>query len=235
MAASTFYKTAGQEFIPFILTIAAYGMFYIYFFKCFTEEFEQKLLQAEKKLGNLDRVLEKEVRKRTFEIEQVNRKLVDISRTDPLSKLLTNYAITDIMESLINKKIKEFAVLMFDVDNFKDINDNYGHIVGDKCIKRLALIAKGAVRDIDHVGRYGGDEFVIILPSLDSAQSYIVAERLRKKAEESNDPHFTVSIGISVYPTDGLTPKELIAAADKGMYLSKKSGKNMVSYSSHQR
>jgi diguanylate cyclase (GGDEF)-like protein len=134
------------------------------------------------------------------------------------------------IEKLINSRINEFSILMFDIDNFKGINDTYGHIAGDMCIKRLALIAKSSIRDEDSIGRYGGDEFVVVLPSLTISQARLVAERFRKKVDETESPHFSVSIGIASYPQDASNVKELIAAADEGLYKSKRKGRNTVSH-----
>ncbi len=119
---------------------------------------------------------------------------------------------------------------MFDIDSFKSINDNLGHIAGDKCLKHMAFLARQSIRDDDQLGRYGGDEFIIVLPTANLKTAAIVAERFRKNVEQTDDPHFTVSVGISAYPENGSTVKELIAQADAGLYLSKQNGKNRCSY-----
>jgi diguanylate cyclase (GGDEF)-like protein len=96
------------------------------------------------------------------------------------------------------------------------------------CLKTLALIASSNIREVDHLGRYGGDEFIIVLPTLEAKEAKFVAERFRKKINETSNPRFTVSIGIATYPNDGQTVKDLISAADKGLYKAKSRGKNTI-------
>lgn len=119
---------------------------------------------------------------------------------------------------------------MFDIDKFKGINDTYGHIIGDKCLKSLALTASTSVRKTDIVGRYGGDEFIIILPQSGPADALKIGEQFRKNIEKSKNPHFTVSIGVATYPWDGDDMTALIESADKGLYHSKENGRNQISY-----
>jgi diguanylate cyclase (GGDEF)-like protein len=121
---------------------------------------------------------------------------------------------------------------MFDIDNFKTINDSLGHVTGDLCLKNLAVIASNNIREVDFLGRYGGDEFIIVLPSLSENEAKFVAERFKNKVNENSNPKFTVSIGIATYPRDGQTVKELISVADKGLYKSKSKGKNSISHGS---
>lgn len=210
--------------------LTSYMMFSVYFYKECYGVLIRKVEETEKKFSVLNRSLDLEVKKRTLEIEKVNRKLVDISRTDSLSKALNKAAVTDAIEKLILSKTREFSILMFDIDDFKTINDTMGHIEGDKCIRKLALIARSSLREIDMLGRYGGDEFLIVLPSINSTQSRLIAERLRKKVDETVFPHFTISIGIASFPQDGATAKDLIGFADEGLYLSKEKGKNAISH-----
>jgi len=218
-------------YISLIAYFAGFFAFLLYFYKESFGTLAGKLVDAEKKVSAVNKTLDLEVKKRMFEMERSHEKLVSISKTDPLTKSLNKVAIFEKIEFLITSKSdREFSILMFDIDHFKTVNDTLGHIAGDKCIKKLALIATNCIRDIDHLGRFGGDEFVIILPGVSGSQARVVAERFRKKVDETESPHFTVSIGISAYPKDGANLKELIAVADDGLYVSKQKGRNAVSH-----
>ena len=152
-------------------------------------------------------------------------------QTDLLTKTLNKITILNIIEKLItSKREKVFSILMFDIDDFKTINDTLGHIAGDLCLRTLAIIASNNIREVDYIGRYGGDEFIIVLPNLAENEAQFVAERFRNKVNETSNPKLTVSIGIATYPRDGETVKDLLSAADKALYKSKSKGKNTISH-----
>lgn len=224
------YSIAGAA-VP-IFKLVSYSILLYFFYKSFVQALQIKFDENEKKLSSIDRSVETEVKKRLLELENINKKLMDISKIDALSNVLNKAAILKAIERLINDKPKsELTILMFDIDDFKAINDNHGHIVGDKCIRTLSSTARSNFRDIDLVGRYGGDEFIVVLPETGSRQAITIAERFRKIVAESTSPRFTISIGISSYPSDGTDVRSLIQEADKGLYVSKKKGKNAVSHS----
>ena len=215
---------------PF-LRLGAYTTLLVFFYRVFLKSLLVKAEENEKKLSVINRVIEYEVKKRMLEIEKVNQNLLNISKTDSLSKVLNKAALQDSIENLINGKAGlAFSILLFDIDNFKTINDTLGHVVGDKCIKMLCATAKKNIRDFDLVGRYGGDEFVIVLPGTSTNEAIMIAERFRQRVETSDSPHYTISIGVASYPADGDSFKALIAAADEGLYHSKRNEKNAVSH-----
>jgi diguanylate cyclase (GGDEF)-like protein len=131
------------------------------------------------------------------------------------------------------------AVMLIDVDNFKDINDSFGHHAGDAVLRGLAARMTSTVRSGDSVGRIGGDEFVVVLEGLrDVEQAKHVGEKLLKSCCASltvnNDVvPITASIGISVFPLDGTTPETLLRLADDAMYCSKRNGKGSVNGAGH--
>lgn len=178
---------------------------------------------------NFEYEVKKHAAERTFYMELQKEKIAEKTRVDNLTRVLNKGGLVYEFTSLVGKN-KKFSILMFDIDNFKSVNDTYGHIVGDKCLKQLALTATTTVRKSDIVGRYGGDEFIIILPQSGPADALKIAESFRKAVEKTHNPHFTISIGIATYPWDGENMTELIESADKGLYESKQKGRNCISY-----
>ncbi len=127
------------------------------------------------------------------------------------------------------------SCIMIDVDNFKQINDTYGHRKGDVVLKEVAQSIKRTIRTSDLVARYGGEEFAAILPHTDLAGGVNEAERIRKTIESivfediSKDDHVTVSLGVATYPSDGIANAEdIISKADNALYQAKNKGKNIT-------
>lgn len=129
-----------------------------------------------------------------------------------------------------------FSLIIIDVDHFKTYNDMYGHIIGDTILKNLANVLKKNVRDKDTIGRYGGEEFAIILPGIQPFEAMKIAERIREVVENtplarvgSNKIFITISAGIASYPTDAQTVEDLVNKADKAMIFgAKQKGRNKV-------
>lgn len=127
-----------------------------------------------------------------------------------------------------------FSCLMIDIDHFKDYNDRYGHIVGDAILRELSRQIQAKIRQIDLMGRYGGEEFSIILSETDKQAAQLVAERIRQAVEENRlkiydeELKITVSIGISSFPRDAKTSTALIDKADAALYRAKQGGRNKV-------
>lgn len=125
----------------------------------------------------------------------------------------------------------EFVLCLCDLDNFKKLNDFYGHREGDQCLKQVAKIMKENLRKTDLIFRYGGDEFAIIMPNTSLGNSLKVIERLKLKIEEKmKDKNLTLSIGISVYPKDGKSRTDLLDKADLRLLQAKKK-KNVIVFS----
>jgi diguanylate cyclase (GGDEF)-like protein len=173
----------------------------------------------------------REVNKHTFHLKEVQEKMSHINKIDNLTQTFNKKAILDLIEEFIeDRRVEQFSVIMFDLDNFKNLNDTLGHVQGDICLKTLSSFAKECIRDSDSIGRYGGDEFLIVLPKASLSTAVTIAERFRTKICKDTQPHFTVSIGLSCFPEDGKTLKELLDTADRGLYRSKEKGRNAVSY-----
>lgn len=157
--------------------------------------------------------------------------------TDSLTGAHTRrYLLERFEEELQRAMIKEIPLsfLMIDVDHFKSFNDRYGHLVGDKILKAVSSLIQENIREIDYVGRYGGEEFSVVLPDTDIEGGFFVAQRIRQAIEEAiieaydTTTKITVSLGISCFPVDGKSSLELIDKADWALYRSKKRGRNCV-------
>ncbi|MBQ8634665.1 sensor domain-containing diguanylate cyclase [bacterium] len=168
-----------------------------------------------------------------------NAKLYELATKDGMTKLYIYRHFYTLLEAEIrrcSRYKRNMSLVMMDIDNFKKINDTYGHLTGDLILKRLASVLQETVRKIDIPARYGGEEFVVILPETDKKDACVIAERIRKnvaqievKVNETQTLSPTISIGVAQYTTDGQEAKELINAADTALYYSKHNGKNMVS------
>lgn len=153
--------------------------------------------------------------------------------TDDLTQLYNSRYLNRCIETEVKRAERTgqpFSILFLDLDGFKSINDSYGHPQGSQSLVEVAGIIRQASRDVDIVGRYGGDEFVLILPNTDQVGAIKVAERIRNHIEEYilNEIQLTASIGIASYPEHGLTKKALVRAADTAMYRVKDRGKNGI-------
>ncbi len=167
------------------------------------------------------------------ERKEWEQKLQKLATTDGLTGILNRYAFNKFLEEEIYRAERyqtTFSIILFDVDNFKDINDNFGHLTGDKVLKILVKIVKNEIRKSDIFARWGGEEFIILLPN--STNPKQVAEKIRKNIENYNFdivPKITASFGITNYKK-GDTINSIIKRADEALYLAKEKGKNRVEY-----
>jgi len=177
------------------------------------------------------------------ELKEANLQLKELIGTDGLTGLNNHKyfqgKLTDEM-ARAQRYMHNVSLVMIDIDNFKQVNDSYGHLSGDKVLRAVAGLLWQARRNMDTVARYGGEEFSVILPETDLKGAAVFAERVRKSIESNvtdvDDVKIlvTVSMGISVYNpnTSKLNKDELVKAADKALYNSKNSGKNKISIAS---
>jgi len=157
--------------------------------------------------------------------------------TDGLTGVYTRRYFMERFEEEIkrsNLRRSHLSFLMIDADHFKAINDQYGHLTGDLALKEISAIIQENVREIDIVGRFGGEEFCVVLPDTDMEGARVVAERIRKSSEKrpikayDNTLRVTLSIGIAVYPSDGKLVEEMMDKADWALYRAKSQGRNCV-------
>jgi diguanylate cyclase (GGDEF)-like protein len=157
---------------------------------------------------------------------------------DPLTGLWNRASILDILSQELSRSHRQaacFSVVLIDLDNFKQINDVYGHQVGDRVLRQLAIAMRASKREYDSIGRYGGEEFLVVLPDCDVANAVSQAERLRASIEQlsvetSAGPiRTTASFGVAAFNTQTCPDSiELIEAADEALYRAKRLGRNRV-------
>jgi len=157
---------------------------------------------------------------------------------DPLTNLFNQRVFWELLGYEVGRAERHgytFGLLVIDMDNFKYVNDTYGHIVGDKFLSKVGNTIHDCLRLGDILARYGGDEFVIVLPEADQEQVYMVANRIREALEEmvvttadETKIRGTASIGMAVYPTHAQTPKDLFLFADNMTYKAKGMGRNCI-------
>jgi diguanylate cyclase (GGDEF)-like protein len=159
------------------------------------------------------------------------------SRYDALTGLLNRSATDEALADEVQRarRLKQpFAVLMIDADHFKALNDRYGHAAGDRALQHMATLMMAQMRDIDRFGRWGGEEFVAVLPASEIAEAGVLAERLRERVAalplygEDGPIAMTVSVGAAQWRGDGEAPAELLERADAALYRAKSAGRNRV-------
>lgn len=169
---------------------------------------------------------------------RTNRKVTLLSNTDSLSGLYNRRFIFQYLDEHISQDQKgeqTLSIFVLDIDDFKIINDTYGHPVGDKVIQEVASIAKSVIRKDDLIGRIGGEEFMCVLPKAELNEAEKVAEKMRSAIAKhscfqslGNNISLTVSVGVSCVSSDTEDSKALYFTADKALYAAKNSGKNCV-------
>jgi diguanylate cyclase (GGDEF)-like protein len=175
-------------------------------------------------------VLNKEIHKRA----ELEKKLTELACIDYLTEVSNRRYFMDIAEHEFEKikRTKEpLSIILLDIDNFKTINDTYGHSVGDLAIKKLVEISQKSLRKTDFIGRIGGEEFAVLCINSTKVETYEVAKRLCKTIEDDSkkfEYHFTVSIGVSEIKPDHPNIDKAMHLADLALYEAKRTGKNKV-------
>ena len=165
--------------------------------------------------------------------KEAHGELEKLSLTDSLTGLYNRRHLMGTLASEVQRSRRlrrAFAVLLADVDRFKQYNDTHGHLAGDGALVKIAEVFRKTTRQVDCVARYGGEEFVVMLLEANTETATLVAERIRGRVAEQDlgEGKLTLSIGVAEYPDGGDTPEELIATADAAMYKAKNAGRNQV-------
>jgi two-component system cell cycle response regulator len=201
-----------------------------------TKPFDQHELQVRLRAGT--RLVDLQA-----ELLATREALREQATRDFLTHLWNRSSILEILGRELARSSRErrpVGVVIVDLDHFKSVNDNHGHEAGDAVLCETARRMQNAVREYDSVGRYGGEEFLILLPGCDELDSYNQAERLRKQLSQAEMPltdaalAVTASFGVTTALCGRLwTPESLIRKADQALYLAKKLGRNRVEFLSH--
>jgi diguanylate cyclase (GGDEF)-like protein len=195
----------------------------------------EEILILNQDMNNLTRELHKKnaaLRRLNQDLEAANETILELTRTDPLTQLANRrYFDERIQEmvSLAKRRSQPLSLIMTDIDKFKHVNDAFGHDAGDRVLVGYAELMKQAVRKEDLVARFGGEEFIILLPHTGSDEAYALAERIRERLSQQdflgNHHRVTASFGISQLRADEAIP-EFIKRADAALYRAKASGRN---------
>jgi diguanylate cyclase (GGDEF)-like protein len=189
------------------------------------------------RLEGMNRELESLVAQRTAELQRANEKLSELAMTDPLTKVLNRRAVFGRFQEEIergHRYKRAGVVVMIDVDHFKTFNDMEGHVFGDEALRKIAQIFTSNLRKTDVLGRYGGEEFIVIMPETKIENAMEICERLRGTVERTalqghaGNAYLTVSVGLAAFPREGETAEELVKAADQALYRAKQNGRNRI-------
>jgi two-component system cell cycle response regulator len=168
-----------------------------------------------------------------------NRRLEELARTDPLTGIGNRRSFDAELASRFEharRYNRPLTLVMIDIDHFKEVNDTFGHQAGDEVLQRIARVLERTTRQSDFVARFGGEEFVVLLPETPLLEGLQVAEKIRAAvAAEDLPTRVTVSAGVATLPQPHIdSPDALVAAADAALYRAKESGRNRVEYESRE-
>ncbi len=175
-------------------------------------------------------------------LEEMNEELAKLAVTDSLTQIYNHTFLVNTLKFEMGRAgrfSKSMAFLMIDVDFFKKINDTYGHLIGDEVLKEVVHIIKGPIRAVDILGRYGGEEFGLILPETDANGAMILAEKIRTNVEKHAfrvtngeikvELQLTISIGVALFPGENVKDvSSIIRNADEALYMAKRDGRNKI-------
>ncbi|MCB4437421.1 GGDEF domain-containing protein [Alteromonas sp. McT4-15] len=190
------------------------------------EERNKALEELRAQLEEANHSLEEKVKERTLELEQQ-------ANTDAVTGVASRFCIMETLNhncGLFERYGRPFSILMIDVDHFKDVNDTHGHQAGDEVLSLMAECISNNIRSVDAIGRYGGEEFLVILPETPQSIAIDLAERIRIGVEKLSLPfeiEVTCSVGVSTM-THGMSDDGLVSQADHALYTAKRSGRNQV-------
>jgi diguanylate cyclase (GGDEF)-like protein len=176
------------------------------------------------------RLHEQELEQKNHELASANRRLQELSQRDPLTELYNRRFLMEVMDRELARVRRggSAAVVMIDLDGFKRVNDSAGHLRGDALLQEIAAAVARSTREVDVVGRYGGDEFLVIMPDTDGEKAVVAAERLVHNVRETGERFdVTASVGVAVARAEDEV-RPLVQRADKAAYAAKQAGGDRV-------
>jgi diguanylate cyclase (GGDEF)-like protein len=180
---------------------------------------------------------QQELRSTNLELADANERLTTLAGSDAVTGLPNQRNMSYQIDAEIERSRRTkrpFSVLFLDLDRFKELNDTYGHLVGDEALREFATVVKSTLRQIDVLGRWGGEEFLVLLPEATEQDAFLAGERVRSLVAghvyrlRGDGLYITCSVGVATYPIDGHDRSSLINMADHAMYVAKKLGRNQV-------
>lgn len=191
----------------------------------------RRMVQQQFELRSLHRYSQRQEAR----VSELNRELNRAARLDALTGIGNRLALDEALARLLDQgdrvRPQRFAMVLFDIDHFKDYNDEHGHLAGDAALDSVGDVLRRATRGDDLAFRFGGEEFLLLLPQVDLTGAIAAAERVRVQIEEAVDgaPPFTISGGVALCdPADGRDPSPLLRRADAALYLAKRAGRNRI-------
>ena len=190
------------------------------------------MLEQQFSLRNLSRYAQRQ----EAQVSELNRELNRVARRDSLTGVGNRFALDEAIARLLEQgnrvRPARFALVLLDIDHFKLYNDEHGHLAGDAALGHLGQVLRAATRNNDMAFRFGGEEFLLLLPDIDLTGALAVAERVRVGVESSgvrSVPPFTISGGVALCdPADGRDPEPLLRRADAALYIAKRAGRNRI-------
>ena len=198
-------------------------------------QLSKSMLNMSKSIHSYQTSLEEKVKQRTQELSLKNEELYKLSITDKLTGLNNRVHLDEVLHSEFNRSLRyktPFCVILMDIDFFKKVNDNYGHQVGDDVLVETARILKNSIRVNDTIGRWGGEEFLIICPQTNIHGAKQVAQNInltvKKHFYETYPKRVTMSLGVASFSSEKKKVDEIIAQADEALYKAKEQGRDQV-------
>jgi diguanylate cyclase (GGDEF)-like protein len=226
------FRTTYIQWITYTCLFGATGSLSYYF----SQSLKNALKRAESEIERREQV-EMELRVTVAEVVQLHEELREQSLRDPLTGLYNRRYLNETLEHEIERARRDnrpLSVIISDLDDFKKINDGYGHQAGDMYLKEIAELMKKSARDSDFVCRYGGEEFLLVLPGVSVNDAVSRSNELRQRVLDlvfqykGDHLKTTLSFGVASFPEHGQDPEEIVIKADQALYYSKHAGRNRV-------